>query len=95
MNGENKMIIEKKNDNAIDFKIDGKVYNIIKNNGQMDLKSIYTMVKENYDSKDKIKSDITFCGEITDEIKKGLKIFVNNLFDKFKKSDFESSEDEL
>lgn len=88
MNGEMIMKVTM-NNKIITFSIEEKQYNVIDQDGQMDLKEIYKFVKENYNYKEDVVKNIVFEGNFDNEVKNGLKFFIVELFGKFKESDFE------
>ncbi len=77
------------NNKIITFSIEEKQYNVIDQDGQMDLKEIYKFVKENYNYKEDVVKNIVFEGNFDNEVKNGLEFFIGELFGKFKESDFE------
>lgn len=79
----------KMNNKIISFEINSIEYNVIDEDGQMDLKEIYKFVKQNYSNKDKVIKSIEFDEQIEKEVRNGLDFFIVELFNKFKDSDFE------
>ena len=78
----------KMNNKIISFEINNTEYNVIDEDGQMDLKEIYKFVKENYSNKDEVIKSIEFDEQIEKEVRNGLDFFIVELFNKFKDSDF-------
>ena len=87
MNG-GKIMKVKMNNKIISFEINNTEYNVIDEDGQMDLKEIYKFVKENYSNKDEVIKSIEFDEQIEKEVRNGLDFFIVELFNKFKDSDF-------
>lgn len=79
----------KMNNKIISFEINSTEYNVIDEDGQMDLKEIYKFVKQNYSNKDEVIKSIEFDEQIEKEVRNGLNFFIVELFNKFKDSDFE------
>lgn len=79
----------KMNNKIISFEINSIEYNVIDEDGQMDLKEIYKFVKQNYSNKDEVIKSIEFDEQIEKEVRNGLNFFIVELFNKFKDSDFE------
>lgn len=88
MNGGKTMKV-KMNNKIISFEINSIEYNVIDEDGQMDLKEIYKFVKQNYSNKDEVIKSIEFDEQIEKEVRNGLNFFIVELFNKFKDSDFE------